>query len=61
MHMYFMSVCLFDVCDLSVKCILNEKKNFEMKSLRLENRTQRTSCREILFKAVFCEMVRTNA
>ena len=26
MHTDSMSVCLFDVCDLSVKCILNEKK-----------------------------------
>ena len=32
---------------------------FEIKSPRLESRNQRTSCREILFKAVFCEMVRT--
>ena len=34
---------------------------FEMKSLRLESQTQRTSCQEILFKAVFCELVRSNA
>ena len=32
---------------------------FEIKSARLESQNQRTSCREILFKAVFCEMVRT--
>ena len=32
---------------------------FEIKSPRRESRNQRTSCREILFKAVFCEMVRT--
>ena len=32
---------------------------FKIKSPRLERRNQRTSCREILFKAVFCEMVRT--
>ena len=31
---------------------------FEIKSPRLESWNQRTSCREILFKAVFCEMVR---
>ena len=30
----------------------------EIKSPRLESRNQRTSCREILFKAVFCEMDR---
>ena len=32
---------------------------FEIKPPRLESRSQRTSSREILFKAVFCEMVRT--
>ena len=32
---------------------------FEIKSPRLKSRNQLTSCREILFKAVFCEMVRT--
>ena len=32
---------------------------FEINSPRLESRNQRTSCQEILFKAVFCEMVRT--
>ena len=31
----------------------------EIKSPRLECRNQQTSCREILFKAVFCEMIRT--
>ena len=31
----------------------------EIKSPRLESRKQRTSCREILLKAVFCEMVPT--
>ena len=33
--------------------------SFLRSSPRLESRNQRTSCREILFKAVFCEMVRT--
>ena len=32
---------------------------FEIKPPKLECRNQLTSCREILFKAVFCEMVRT--
>ena len=32
---------------------------FDIKPPRLESRNQRISCREFLFKAVFCEMVRT--
>ena len=32
---------------------------FEIKSPRLESRNQRTSCREILFKVVLCEMLRS--